>query len=208
MATVTRRATSTRWHTVVSGWAVLSACSTAPAEPPAAKPLPPPSVIRAAVGPPKVVVPSATHKVEDPLLAWYDHNIYPANNGVVLQGAACGPIGDQASATFWLVAVHDYQSETGPSHLEAAMVYDVDCDDCPGDETTTAEIGSKRAPPGQPAHLLGVSSMTISDPDNDGQYEVIAEATFKPCCGTEAERQPYQERVVLEVSGTTILRTE
>ena len=52
---------------------------------------------RAKASPLKVTVPERTHSVEDPMLAWTDYNVYPANNAIVLQGAAKGPIGDHTS---------------------------------------------------------------------------------------------------------------
>lgn len=162
---------------------------------------------RAKASPLKVTVPKGTHSVEDPILAWHDYNVYPADNAIVLQGAAKGPIGDHTHATVWLTGVHSYEHDNGPSHLEAVIVYEVDCDDCPGDETTTAIISSAKATATKPASLLSVSSMTIADVDKDGQFEVVAEAEFLPCCAGDAQRKPYGERIVLEVQGPRITRS-
>ena len=163
--------------------------------------------VRAKASPLKVEVPKESHSVEDPVLAWYDYNVYPADNAIILQGAAKGPIGDHTHATVWLTGVHSYEHDNGPSHLEAVIVYEVDCDDCPGDETTTAIISSAKATATKPASLLSVSSMTIADVDKDGQFEVVAEAEFLPCCAGDAQRKPYGERIVLEVQGSRITRS-
>jgi hypothetical protein len=164
-----------------------------------------PASVRAVAGENKVTVPSETHKVQEPMLYWADHNVYPANNVVVLQGAAQGPLGDQEYAQFWLVGVHDYEVENGPSHLEAVMVYAVDCDDCPGEETTTAKIESRKSQPGKPASLMGVESMSVEDVDGDGQFEVVANARFRSCCEGDEDRRPYSETILLKVSGTEIV---
>jgi hypothetical protein len=174
-----------------------------------ARPQPEPKAapaVRAKASPLKVTVPDGTHTIEDPMLYWADHNVYPADNAVVLQGAAKGPIGDQQHATFWLAGVHAHDTDDGPSHLEAVMVYEVDCDDCPGDETTTAIINSLKATPSKPASLLGVDSMSVVDVDKDGQLEVVCEARFLPCCEGDPGRKPYTERIVLEVQGSAINR--
>ena len=163
--------------------------------------------VRAKASPLKVEVPKESHSVEDPVLAWYDYNVYPADNAIILQGAAKGPIGDHTHATVWLTGVHSYEHDNGPSHLEAVIVYEVDCDDCPGDETTTAIISSAKATATKPASLLSVSSMTIADVDKDGQFEVVAEAEFLPCCVGDAQRKPYGERIVLDVQGPRITRS-
>jgi|GEM_PF-5360617 len=167
----------------------------------------PTAAVRAQATPLKVVVPKKTHSVEDPNLAWYDYNVYPADNAIILQGAAMGPIGDHTHATVWLTGVHSYEHDNGPSHLEAVIVYEVDCDDCPGDETTTAIISSAKATATKPASLLSARSMTIADVDKDGQFEVVAEAEFLPCCAGDAQRTPYSERIVLEVQGPRITRS-
>ena len=163
--------------------------------------------VRAKASPLKVEVPKETHSVEDPNLAWYDYNVYPADNAIILQGAAMGPIGDHTHATVWLTGVHSYEHDNGPSHLEAVIVYEVACDDCPGDETTTAIISSAKATATKPASLLSARSMTIADVDKDGQFEVVAEAEFLPCCAGDAKRPPYIERIVLEVQGPRITRS-
>lgn len=162
--------------------------------------------VRAKASPLKVEVPKKTHSVEDPVLAWYDYNVYPANNAIILQGAAKGPIGDHTHATVWLTGVHSYEHDNGPSHLEAVIVYEVDCDDCPGDETATAEIASAKATKDKPASLLSVTRMTVADVDSDGQFEVVADAEFLPCCAGESDRKAYTERMVLEVQGSSITR--
>lgn len=154
----------------------------------------------------KVTVPAATHTVEDPMLQWTDLNVYPADNAVVLQGAAVGPIGDQSHAQFWLAGVHDHNASDGPSHLEAVMVYSIDCEDCPGEETTTARIDSARSDPSTPAHLLGVETMRIEDVDKDGTFEVVCTARFKACCGDTTNQRPYSETIVLTAKGTEIVR--
>lgn len=154
----------------------------------------------------KVTVPAGTHTVEDPMLQWTDLNVYPADNAVVLQGAAVGPIGDQAHAQFWLAGVHDHDASNGPSHLEAVMVYSIDCDDCPGEETATARFDSARSDPSTPAHLLGVEAMRIEDIDKDGTFEVVCTARFKACCGDTTNRRPYSETIVLTAKGTEIVR--
>lgn len=154
----------------------------------------------------KVTVPTATHTVEDPMLQWSDLNAYPAENAVVLQGAAVGPIGDQAHASFWLVGVQDTDVSNGPSHLEAVMVYSTDCDDCPGEETTTMRFDSARSDPSTPAHLLGVEAMQIKDVDDDGRFEVVCQARFRACCGDETNRRPYSETIALTAKGTEIVR--
>ena len=41
----------------------------------------------------------------------------------------------------------------------------------------------------------------------DGQFEVVAEAEFLPCCAGDAKRTPYSERIVLEVQGPRITRS-
>jgi len=154
----------------------------------------------------KVTVPTATHRVVDPMLNWMDYNIYPAENAVLLQGATNGPIGDQTSVWFALVGVHDHTVNNGPSHLEAVMIYPVDCDDCPGDATSTARIDSQRSPPSKPAHLLSVTSMHVEDVNQDGRFEVICQARFQPCCTDEAVSQTYTETIVLQVQGTNIVQ--
>jgi len=161
---------------------------------------------RARPGPPNVKVPSDTHKTLDPKLHWTDHNVYPADNAVVLQGAASGPIGDQQNAQFWLTGVHAHDIDNGPSHLEAVMIYAVDCDDCPGEETSTVKIGSMRATPTKPARLLGVDEMTVEDIDKDGKFEVTCTARFMPCCEDTEDRQPYSEQIILTVTGSEIVR--
>lgn len=163
------------------------------------------SMVRAVAGEMKVTVPSGSHTVGDPLLSWTDYNVYPADNAVVLQGSANGPIGDHKSAEFWLTGVHDPEVKDGPSHLEAVVIYEVDCDDCPGDETTTARIESRKSNPEKPASLMGVESMSVEDVDNDGQFEVIVNARFRRCCGGDDDRRPYSEQIVLKVTGTEIV---
>ena len=162
--------------------------------------------VRAKASPLKIEVPKETHSVEDPMLAWYDYNVYPADNAIVLQGAAKGPMGDHTHATLWLAGVHAYDRDHGPSHLEAVIVYEVDCDDCPGDETVTAEIASAKATADKPASLLSVTRMAVTDVDKDGQFEVVADAEFLPCCAGEPDRKAYTERVVLEIQGSSITR--
>ena len=161
---------------------------------------------RARPGTLNVKVPSDTHKALDPKLHWTDHNVYPADNAVVLQGAASGPIGDQQHAQFWLTGVHAYDVDNGPSHLEAVMIYAVDCDDCPGEETSTAKIESMRATPTKPARLLGVDAMTVEDINKDGKFEVTCTARFMPCCDDTEDRQPYSEKIILTVTGSEIVR--
>jgi len=154
-----------------------------------------------------VTAPKKTHKVADPMLAWDDYNVYPADNAVVLQGAVEGPIGDQSHAQFWLVGVHEQGKKDGPSHLEGVMVYAVDCDDCPGEETSTGKIASRRSTAAKPAQLLGVEEMRVEDVDKDGQFEVVANARFRPCCDGDEDRRPYSEQLVIEVKGTEIVRS-
>ena len=166
----------------------------------------PVAAVRARAGAMQVMVPSGSHTVLDPTLVWGDYNVYPAENEIVLQGAASGPIGDQSSAMFFLTGVHDFQSDTGPSHLEAVMIYEVECDDCPGDETTSLRIDSRRGTPERPAHLLGVESMRVADIDDDGSYEVIGEARFKPCCDDGPAAAEYVETITLTARGNQIVR--
>jgi len=162
---------------------------------------------RAVAGAKNVTVPTGTHGVEeDPTLLWSDLNAYPAGNVVILQGAAKGPIGSHSSATAWLVGVHPqpHIDANGPSHLEVVVNYAVDCDDCPGDETITAKIESRRSTPEKPASLMGVESMTVEDVDKDGQYEILATARFRPCCDGDEDRRPYSEQVLINVAGDKI----
>jgi hypothetical protein len=163
------------------------------------------STIRAVAGEMKVTVSSGTHSVGDPMLVWTDHNVYPADNAVVLQGVAQGPIGDHKSASVWLTGVHDHALDNGPSHLEAVVIYDVDCDDCPGDETTTAKIESRKSTAEKPASLMEVESMGVKDVDDDGQFEVIVNARFRRCCDGDDDRRPYSEQIVLKVTGKEIV---
>ena len=164
------------------------------------------AAVRATPGERKVTIPKGTHRMEDPMLYWDDHNVYPAGNAVVLQGAPMGPIGDQAHAQIWLAGVHDFDVDDGPSHLEAVMVYAVDCDDCPGEDMTTTRLDSVRSTDSKPAHLLGVDSMSVEDVDQDGTFEVICQARFKPCCGGTEDQQPYSEKIVFTAQGTTLVR--
>ena len=48
--------------------------------------------------------------------------------------------------------------------------------------------------------------MTVADVDSDGQFEVVADAEFLPCCAGESDRKAYTERMVLEVQGSSITR--
>ena len=85
------------------------------------------------------------------------------------------------------------------------IVYEVDCDDCPGDETATAEIASAKATKDKPASLLSVTRMTVADVDSDGQFEVVADAEFLPCCAGESDRR-HTQSAWFEVQGSSITR--
>ena len=147
-----------------------------------------------------VLVPKDTHKVVWPKTG-SDWNVYPAENAVILQGTVEGPIGDH-NTLFWLTgSVPDVNPE-GTTRLEAAVVF-LDVDEESGETTYMAvPVPSSRDASGNESILLNVSAMTVRDTDGDGQYEVIAETTFRPCC--EDDAAPYNETIVLHLSGTTI----
>ena len=155
------------------------------------------------VGKMNVIVPPQTHSVGHPVMDFSDYNQYPdpAQKATVLQGTAVGPIGDQQSAKVWLVSVRDHENLEGPPHLEAMMVYEVDCDDCPGEETTTLALESTRSAPNKRASIVGVESMRVEDVDKDGKFEVIAAANFMPCCADDKDRTPYGETVTFTAKG-------
>ena len=145
--------------------------------------------VRAIVGPMNVEIPKGTHRVLPASVA-SDYNLYPANNGVVLQGVVSGPIGNhKVSASFWVNAVHDPAVENGPSHLEAALVYPVECDDCPGEKQIAVKIDSRKSTEDKPASLLRVKSMKVQDLDEDGTFEVVLETRYRACCEGEAGRE-------------------
>jgi len=171
---------------------------------PAAAVSSPKVVVRAVAGAMQVTVPAGTHSVADPQIYVGDYNVYPADNAVVLQGVARGPIGDQASTEFWLTGVHD--GDAGSSYLEAVMVYAVECDDCPGEDVVTERFDSLRSPPDKPAYLLGVDAMRVEDLDGDGRFELVCEARFQPCCDGGSAEQSYSETIILTAKGTTIER--
>ncbi len=163
------------------------------------------STIRAFAGPANVTVPLDTHHLT-PVFVAGDYNIYPAENGIVLQGIASGSIGNHEAASFWVTGVHDPSVENGPSHLEAVLVYAVDCDDCPGEEVSVVRIDSKRDTTDKKADLLRVKSMKVQDLQKDGNFEVILDARFRPCCDGDEKRPPYSETIVLKVEGEKIER--
>ena len=129
-----------------------------------------------------------------------------ASNGVVLQGVVSGPMGDHKEASLWVTGVHDYELSDGPSHLEAVLVYPVECDDCPGEEVVTVQIESAKSTPKKPAALLRVESLAVVDLDKDGTHEIVLDTRYRPCCEGDAERHPYAETIVLKVDGTTVRR--
>ena len=161
--------------------------------------------LRALVGPTNVKLPPNTHQL---LPAWVamDYNVYPADNGVVLQGIASGPIGNHESASFWVTGVHDPDVKNGPSHLEAVLVYAVECDDCPGEKQVTVRIDSQQATSDKPADLLGVKSLKVHDLQKNGTFEIILDVRFRPCCDGVDSRPAYSEIVVLKVEGEKIER--
>ena len=124
----------------------------------------------------------------------------------MLQGVATGPIGDHKSGLFWVTGVHAYDVEGGPSHLEAVLVYPVECDDCPGDEVAIARIESSKSTEDKVAQLMRVRSMDIVDLDKDGTFEALLDVRFRPCCEGDDERFPYTELIVLKVEGDKIAR--
>ena len=160
---------------------------------------------RAVVGDFKVTVPKGTHTVI-PADMGSDYNVYPAENGVMLQGIASGPIGNHKSGMFWVAGVHAHDVEDGPSHLEAVLVYPVECDDCPGEEVTTVKIKSSKGTKDKAAQLMLVRSMEIVDLDKDGTFEALLDVRFRPCCEGDDERFPYTELIVLKVQGDKIER--
>ncbi len=161
--------------------------------------------VRAFVGPANVMVPLDTHWVTPPSVAG-DYNIYPADNGILLQGIASGSIGNHEAASFWVTGVHDSSVENGPSHLEAVLVYAVECDDCPGEETEVVRIDSKRSTADKKSDLLRVKSMKVQDLQKDGNFEVILDARFRPCCDGDEKRPPYSETIVLKIEDQKIER--
>ena len=159
------------------------------------------------VGEMNVTVPATTHTVGNPVMDFDDYNMYPdpAQKATVLQGVAVGPIGDKKEAKIWLVSARDYAAKDGPPYLEAMMVYAVDCDDCPGEETTTLAIDSVQSSPNKRASIVGVDAMRVEDVDKDGQYEVAADATYMPCCAGDADRKPYSETVIFTAKGERLV---
>jgi len=163
------------------------------------------ATVRALVGEMKVEVPEGTHRVVSPSIV-SDYNMYPANNGVLLQGVATGPIGNHKNASIWLTGVHDPDVENGPSHLEAVLVYPVDCDDCPGEDEVAVKIESSKSTEGKPARLLRVEWMKVEDLDKDGSFEVVLSARYRPCCEGDPKQFMYTEYIVLKVDGEKIER--
>ena len=160
---------------------------------------------RALVEPQKVIVPKGTHTVV-PADMGGDYNVYPADNAVVMQGIASGPIGTHKSGMFWVTGVHAHDVEDGPSHLEAVLVYPVECDHCPGEEVSTVRIESAKSTEGRTAELLRVRSLELADLDDDGAVEVILDVRFRPCCEGDEKRLHYTEIIVLKVEGEKITR--
>ena len=161
--------------------------------------------VRAFAGPPNLKFPVETHRLT-PVSVAGDYNLYPADNGIVLQGIANGPIGNHESASFWVTGVHDPNVENGPSHLEAVLVYSVDCDDCPGEKEVVVRIDSVQATPEKPADLLRIKSMKIHDLQKNGSFEVILDARFRPCCEGMETRSPYSEIIILKIEDEKIER--
>jgi len=164
-----------------------------------------PTSPRAIVEPFNVEVPQGTHSVS-PADRASDYNVYPAENDVMLQGIASGPIGDHKSGMFWVSGVHSSTVDDGPSYLEAVMVYPVECDDCPGEDVAIARIESSKSTEGKSAELIRVKSMKVVDLDKNGTFEVLLETRFRPCCDGDSERFPYTEAIVLKVEGDKIER--
>ena len=160
---------------------------------------------RAIVDKSKVIVPRGTHTVV-PADAGDDYNVYPAENAVMLQGIASGPIGTHTSGMFWVTGVHAHDVEDGPSHLEAVLVYPVECDDCPGEAVSTVRIESAKSTKDKVAELLRVRSLEIADLDKDGTYEAVMDVRFRPCCEGDPERFHYTEIVVLKIEGEKMTR--
>ena len=66
----------------------------------------------------------------------------------------------------------------------------------------TVPVPSSRDSSGEPAILLGVESMAVRDTNGDGLTEVVAKATFRPCC--DRTLPDYTETIVLTIRGREV----
>ena len=149
-----------------------------------------------------ISVPSDAYQVLHPGMG-SDWNAYPASNAVVMQGTVQGHIGDHEGAMAWLTASVPDVEENGTTRLEMVVVYPTDDEEYgDGDSYFVAPVPSSKDTKDQRDILLDVKSMTVRDTDGDGKAEVLAEATFKPCCDKAAP--DYTETIVIAVQGTEV----
>ena len=86
----------------------------------------------------------------------------------------------------------------GTTRLEMAVVFMQQENDY-----MAVPIPSGRDTAEESAILLGVQSMAVRDTDGDGQTEVVAEVTFRPCC--DRSLPDYTEVIVLAIQGRQVL---
>jgi hypothetical protein len=144
----------------------------------------------------KISVPSEDYEVLYPR-AGGDWNVYPADNAVVLQGTVRGPIGDEEEVMVWLTGSVPDVHPDGTTRLEMVVVFTKQENDY-----MAVPIPSSRDSAEPSDILMGVHSMAVRDTDGDGQTEVVAEVSFRPCCD---QNQPdYTEIIVLALKGREV----
>lgn len=148
------------------------------------------------VGTHNISVPSEDYEVLY-AMAGGDWNVYPAGNAVILQGTVQGPIGDEEQLMVWLTGSIPDVNPEGTTVLEMAVVFMEQENDY-----MTVSVPSSRDSSGEPAILLGVESMAVRDTNGDGLTEVVAQATFRPCC--DRTLPDYTETIVLTIRGREV----